>query len=132
MRDARENHLVPPNLQGEDDAAYHDKCGHLSNLGCELVQICGKRKIVIGQGNTPDELFGVNSINVDPNYSGFLSIAQKQLYEILLQLQNNSDCTATTVAHLAEAQGLKCPLACEQRLENLQRLGAISGLGGIE
>ena len=53
---------------------------------------------------------------------------QRQLFEILRGLALGSIYCVTTVQRLAEMLQLKSPLAIAARLDNLQSLGAISGV----
>ncbi|MGD1855407.1 MAG: hypothetical protein ACFB2W_14280 [Leptolyngbyaceae cyanobacterium] len=65
---------------------------------------------------------------VDENYPWNLSPGQQKAYELLLPLQQGSTYALTTIKKLAEAMELEVIRAAYKRLENLQSIGAISGL----
>ncbi|MBT9317688.1 hypothetical protein [Leptothoe spongobia] len=67
-------------------------------------------------------------IDVDENYPWNLSPGQQKAYELLLPLQQGSTYALTTIKKLARAMELEVIRAAYKRLENLQSLGAISGL----
>ena len=93
----------------------------------ELNDLASQDKIVIC-GEATGILEDCSYVYVDPEYQGDLSMAQRELYELLLTLQQASVYTITTVGKLAQELGLENPLACGQRFDNLQSLGVISGL----
>lgn len=68
-------------------------------------------------------------LTVDESYPWNLSPGQKKAYELLLPLQQGSTYAITTIRKLADAMELEIMHAAYKRLENLQSLGVISGLG---
>ena len=125
-----ENHLESFNLYLEHDD------GHEEGLySPEVVEALGRKKLVFcaEDSDSPPEtlreriLEDCSYIWVDVDYLGQLSPGQQRLYEILVAVHQGMVYSVTTIAKLAEAQGLKNPIACATRLENLQSLGAISG-----
>ncbi|MGD1909088.1 MAG: hypothetical protein ACFB0C_24295 [Leptolyngbyaceae cyanobacterium] len=117
----RINH--PENLE----VAYEYDSGYELLELDELDKLAGQRKIAIC-GESTGALDDCSYVYVDSDYEGDLSMAQRELYELLLTFQTASLYTVTTVGKLAQELGLKNPYACIQRFENLQSLGAISGL----
>lgn len=85
-------------------------------------------KVVLCGETSEGVLEDCSYICVDPHYSGELSPGQRQLYEILLNLQDSAVYSLTTIGKLAQMMNLKWAAACGKRLENLQSLGAIAGL----
>ena len=67
-------------------------------------------------------------LTVNENYPWNLSPGQQKTYELLLPLQQGSTYAITTIKKLAEAMELEVIRAACKRLENLQSIGAISGL----
>lgn len=119
---SRENHLDQLDLDYEHDAAYEDGL-----LEPAIADQIAQMKLVLCGDSSKGVLEDSSYLSVDPTYAGSLSIGQRQLYEILLTLQQASVYTVTTVGKLAQMMGLQTPMACGKRLENLQSLGAISG-----
>ena len=121
----RENHLDHLDLDYEYDAAYQD--GLITPAIADQI---AQMKLVLCGNSSKGALEDSSYLSVDPTYTGELSVGQRQLYEILLTLQEGSVYTVTTVGKLAQMMGLQTPMACGKRLENLQSLGAISGFNG--
>lgn len=90
-----------------------------------------KAHILIFNGNPENKVLGENCsyITVEPNYTGTLSLGQQKAYEVLLTLQESAIYSVTTIEKLAQSLGLEVVLAAGKRLEHLQTLKAISGLG---
>lgn len=114
------NHLENFALHLEHDEGYEED----DLISPEVIEAIGRKKIVIGGDRVLDDC---SYIWVDLDYMGQLSPGQQKLYEILVAVQKASLYFMTNVEKLAEAQGLKNPSACAERLCNLQSLGAISG-----
>ncbi|MGP1387859.1 MAG: hypothetical protein ACTS2F_30260 [Thainema sp.] len=121
----RENHLDHLDLDYEYDVAYQD--GLITPAIADQI---AQMKLVLCGNSSKGALEDSSYLSVDPTYTGELSVGQRQLYEILLTLQEGSVYTVTTVGKLAQMMGLQTPMACGKRLENLQSLGAISGFNG--
>ncbi|MDV3352063.1 hypothetical protein QGP82_25505 [Leptothoe sp. LEGE 181152] len=122
MTEPVENHLENLDLHLEhDNGLYDDLPGQE-----EAKQEVSNYKIIIN-GSSEGALDDCFYITVDPNYTLSLSMGQRSLYEILLSFQESAVYTITTIGKLAEAMGLKDPLAASKRLENLQTLKAIDG-----
>lgn len=119
----RHNHLENLDLHMEYDSAY----GEIPE-DTKLAEIVGQEKIVLCGETAVGVMENCSYILVDPHYDGELSLGQRELYEVLLALQNQAIYTITTIAKLTQGIGLTNPLACGKRLENLQSLGAIAGL----
>ncbi|MEL6229590.1 MAG: hypothetical protein AAFR24_06735 [Cyanobacteria bacterium J06627_3] len=68
-------------------------------------------------------------LTIDESYPWNLSPGQLKAYELLLSMQKGSTYSITTIKKLADAMGLEIMHAAYKRLENLQSLGVISGLG---
>ena len=117
-----ENNLENMELYLEHDSGYED-----FSWSAEELADAGSPKLVFNH-TKEGILEGCHYITVDANYCLNLSPGQQRLYEILVALQEGAVYSITTVGKLAEAMGLKNPLAAGKRLENLQSLGAISGL----
>lgn len=117
-----QNNLENLELYLEHDSGYEDL-----DLSAEELAFAGAPKLVFNHAKG-GLLEGCHYITVDANYCLNLSPGQQRLYEILVSLQEAAVYSITTVAKLAEAMGLENPLAAGKRLENLQSLGAISGL----
>lgn len=122
---SRENHLDQLDLDYEHDAAYED-----SLLEPAIADEIAQMKLVLCGDSSKGALEDSSYLSVDPTYTGSMSIGQRQLYEILLTLQQASIYTVTTIGKLAQMMSLQTPMACGKRLENLQSLGAISGFNG--
>lgn len=121
----RQNNLENLRLDLEVDSGYVVKEDLVEYLkGVDERASLGK---IVLCGEEPGALEGCFYLWVDPHYTGELSPGQRQLYEILLTLQQSSIYTLTTVGKLSEMMGLTWSLACEKRLENLQTVGAITG-----
>ena len=122
MTYSRHNNLENLSIPYEHDDAY----------GFELDQAVldevARMKLVLRDETSDGVLEDCSYLYVEPQYSGALSIGQRRLYEILLSLQEGTVYAVTTIGKLAQMMGLENPLACGKRLENLQSLGAISGL----
>ncbi|MGP1386575.1 MAG: hypothetical protein ACTS2F_23655 [Thainema sp.] len=121
----RENHLDQLDLDYEHDAAYED-----SAISSAIANDIAQMKLVLCGNSSKGPLEDCSYLSIDPTYAGALSIGQRQLYEILLTLQEASIYTVTTVGKLAQMMDLQVPMACGKRLENLQSLGAIAGFNG--
>ena len=117
-----ENNLENLQLYLEHDSGYEDL-----DWSAEELAEAGAPKLVFNH-TKEGVLEGCHYITVDSNYCLNLSPGQQRLYEILVSLQEGAVYSITTIGKLAEAMGLKNPLAAGKRLENLQSLGAISGL----
>lgn len=128
------NHLENLNLDLEHDDGHEEGL-----IDPEVIAATAREKLVFcaddgENGDSPADalservLEDCSYIWVDPNYTGQLSPGQQRTYEILLAIQQGMVYGFTTIGRLAEAQGLKNPLACLERLGNLQSLGAIAGL----
>lgn len=120
----RENDLSGFQLEDEHDAAYQGD----DLLDKEIIAEIGESKIVLHGSTEPGALEGASYLSVDAEYTGELSIGQRQLFEILRALDLGSIYCVTTVQRLADMLQLKSPLAVAARLDNLQSLGAISGV----
>lgn len=118
----RLNELDGLNLEGEYDAPYFD-----IGLDDEDLSEFAAAKIVIQGSSDAGVMEGCHYLSIDDTYEGELSPGQQELYDILLSFQKSAIYTITTVGKLAETLGLRFPMSVEQRLENLQSLGAISG-----
>lgn len=117
-------------LENLDLSLEHDD-GHDNGLiSPEVVEEVAREKLVFCTEESDRILEDCSYVWVDSDYIGQLSPGQQRLYEILLAIQQGTVYSVTTVGKLAEAQGLKNPLACSERLGNLQSLGAISGYRG--
>lgn len=123
MTYSRQNHLENLDIEYEHDDAYDD-------LGIDqtVLDDIARTKLILCGDTTTGVLEDCCYISVDAQYVEGLSPGQRRLYEILLALQEGSIYTITTIGRLAEMMGLEHPMACGKRLENLQSLGAISGL----
>ncbi|MDV3351705.1 hypothetical protein QGP82_23585 [Leptothoe sp. LEGE 181152] len=66
-------------------------------------------------------------IVVEPDYEGTLSSGQRELYEAMLYLQQNTVHSVVTVGQLMTKLNLKTPMPVLSRLDNLQTLNAIDG-----
>ena len=120
----RINHLESLQLHLEHDDGFD-----MSLTDPEIVEEIRAEKIVVCGDCGGDRVYeGLSYVWVDPDYQGQLSPGQQKLYELLVSVQSASVYTMTTIGKLAEAQGLNNPLACAERLGNLQALGAIHGL----
>ena len=127
------NHLENFALDLEHDDGHEE--GLISQ---EVIDSTAREKLVFctEDSDSPSEtlseriLEDCSYIWVDADYLGQLSPGQQRLYEILVAIQQGTVYSVTTVGRLAEAQGLKNPLSCSERLGNLQSLGAISGYRG--
>lgn len=117
-----ENHLESFNLYLEHDEGHEEGL-----IPSDVVEAVGRKKLVFCAADSERVLEDCSYIWVDTDYVGQLSPGQQRLYEILLAIHQGSLYCVTTIARLTEAQGLKNPLACDERLGNLQSLGAISG-----
>jgi hypothetical protein len=115
------NNLENLELYLEHDAGYEDL-----DFSPEELEEAGEPKLVFNH-TKKGVLEGCCYITVDVDYCLNLSPGQQRLYEILVALQEGAVYSVTTVGKLAEAMGLKNPLAAGKRLENLQSLKAISG-----
>ena len=120
----RENDLSGFRLEQEHDAAY-EADGLLDEA---VIAEIGEAKIVLHGSTEPGALEGASYLSVDTAYTGELSLGQRQLFEVLRGLELGSIYCVTTVQRLAEMLQLKSPLAIAARLDNLQSLGAISGV----
>jgi|GEM_PF-3366516 len=132
------NHLENFDLNLEHDDGHEDGL-----ISAEVIEATAREKLIFCADDSSDEtgrspgnpvqervLEDCSYIWVDPHYVGQLSPGQQRTYEILLAIQQASVYCVTTVGKLAEAQGLANPLACCERLANLQSLGAIAGYKG--
>ena len=119
-----ENHLENLELYLEHDSGYPEEPPP------EMVQAMQAIAAIKLAFNHTDEgvLEGFSYLTVDTNYCLNLSPGQQRLYEILVTLQEAAVYSVTTVGTVARAMGLENPIAAGKRLENLQLLGAISGL----
>lgn len=127
MKITRENNLENLQIYLEVDSGYVVKDEGLAEELKQFNESASREKIVLC-GEDAGALEDVFYLWVDPDYSGELSPGQRQLYEILLTLQQSSVYTLTTIGKLTEMMGLEWALATGKRLENLQSLGAINGL----
>lgn len=119
----RENNLLDGfNLAEEFDPVYNP------DPNPELEAIAKLEKLVVNGDSEARVLEDCSYVWVDEQYSGELSPGQRQTYELLLSLQRSSLYAVTSIGKLCEAQGLTTPWPCLARLDNLQSLGAISGL----
>jgi hypothetical protein len=123
MTYSRSNHLENLALDYEHDDVYADL-----DIDLAVVEEIARIKLVLCGDTTTGVLEDCSYLFVDPDYEGSLSPGQQRLYEVLLALQEASIYTITTLGKLAQSLGLEQPMACGKRLENLQSLGAISGL----
>ena len=119
------NHLENFALHLEHDEG-HDE-GLISQ---DVIDATAREKLIFCTEDSDRVLEDCSYLWVDPHYIGQLSPGQQRLYEILLSIQQGTVYSVTTVGRLAEAQDLKNPLSCCERLGNLQSLGAISGYRG--
>jgi len=123
------NHLENFDLNLEHDDGHEDGL-----ISAEVIEATAREKLVFcaDDSDQPSDrvLEDCSYIWVDPDYVGQLSPGQQRTWEILLAIQQGTVYAVTTVGKLAEAQGLKNPLSCCERLGNLQSLGAISGYRG--
>jgi len=117
------------NLDGLDLRLEYDKAHTIEDeLDAQISDNIGREKLVLC-GDEGDRTFeNVSYLWVDPEYKAELSPGQREAYELLLSIQQSTVYTITTIGKLAEAQGLKSPFPCLERLVNLQSLGAIHGL----
>ncbi len=97
-------------------------------LGCDfdINQHWANETISIG-GAGPDMVVR-HCLTVDTGYTGTLTPAQLQLWEVLVLVQVASVYAVLTVGRLAQACQTS-PLSIVARLENLTSLGAVSGWG---
>lgn len=116
-----QNNLENLQLYLEHDSGYAD-----IEFSAEELEEAGAPKLVFNH-TSQGILEGCHYITVDIDYALNLSPGEQRLYEILVSLQEGAVYSITTIGRLAEAMGLKNPLAAGKRLENLQSLGAISG-----
>lgn len=118
------NHLESFDLQLEHDDGYQEGL-----FSPETVDEIAALKIILcGDSEEGDRtMAGCSYLWVDPDYVGQLSPGQQRCWEILKAIQQSSIYTVTSVGKLAEGQELTNPLACYERLGNLQSLGAIAG-----
>ncbi|MBD2259906.1 hypothetical protein [Pseudanabaena sp. FACHB-2040] len=123
----RHNNLENLQTYLEVDSGYVVKDEGLAEHLKEVNESASLGKIVLSGGETEGALEDCYYLWVDPHYTGELSPGQRQLYEILLTLQQSSVYTLTTIGKLSEMMGLEWSLACGKRLENLQTVGAING-----
>jgi hypothetical protein len=109
-----ENVLENLDVEYEIDSAY----GGLEQ-DTALDEIVSREKIIlcgdISEGVLPDAHY----IYVDPEYRGTLSPGQRQLYELLLLMQESSVYTLTSIGKLAESMKCGWSLSVGKRLENL-------------
>lgn len=98
------------------------------DLGCDfdINEHWANETISIG-GAGPDVVIR-HCLTVDTNYTGTLTPAQLQLWEVLTMVQVASIYAVLTVGKLATACQTS-PLSIVARLENLSSLGAVSGWG---
>ena len=128
MKVNRQNILSNLQTELEVNAGYETDNPELTEHLKELDRLVSLEKIVLCGETADGAMENCSYIWVDPTYSGELSPGQRQAYEILLTLQQGTVYTLTTIGKLAEMMGLDWALACGKRLENLQSLGAITGL----
>ena len=97
-------------------------------LGCDfdVNEHWANETISIG-GTGPDVVIR-HSLTVDTGYTGTLTPAQRQLWELLSMVQTASVYSVLTVGKLATACQTT-PLSIVARLENLSSVGAVSGWG---
>jgi hypothetical protein len=97
-------------------------------LGCDfdINQYWANETISIG-GAGPDVVIR-HSLTVDTDYTGTLTPAQLQLWEVLTMVQTASVYAVLTVGKLAQCCQTT-PLSIVARLENLSSVGAVSGWG---
>lgn len=126
MTYTRDNHLENLDLDYEHDWAYRDY-----PVEQAMIDEIAQSKIVVNGSTETGVLEDSSYISVDPNYFGQMSVGQRRLYELLLALQETSIYAITSIGKLAKAMDLENPLACDKRLENLQLIGAISGMKTI-
>lgn len=122
MTYSRHNHLENLSLDYEHDDAFDD------DLDPAILDAVSRTKLVLCDETSSGVLEDCSYIYVDPQYPGALSVGQRRLYEILLSLQEGAVYVVTTIGKLSQMMRLENPLACGKRLENLQSIGAISGL----
>jgi hypothetical protein len=123
MTYSRFNHLDNMAIAHEHDEAYADLM-----IDQALLNDIARTKLILCGETQTGVLEGCSYLLVEPQYQGQLSPGQRRLYEILLAFQEGSVYTVTTIGKLAQMMGLKHPMACGKRLENLQTLEAIAGL----
>jgi hypothetical protein len=119
----RHNHLENLAIEYEHDDAYDGL-----EIDQEVLDDIARTKLILCGDTQTGVLEDCSYLAVDPEYQGQLSLGQRRLYEILLDFQEGSIYTVTTIGKLAQMMGLEHPMACGKRLENLQSLGAIAGL----
>ena len=110
-------------LEAEWDAAYEDQ-----QIDPEHLEECGLISLVICGSSCPGVMEGVSYLHIDSDYDQTMSEGQRDLYKLLYELQAGAVYSITSVNKLMGALDLKNPLSVIQRLENLQSIGAISGL----
>ena len=97
-------------------------------LGCDFDVNAHWANETISIGGAGPDVVIRHSLTVDTDYTGTLTPAQLQLWELLAMVQTASIYAVLTVGRLAQCCQTT-PLSIVARLENLSSLGAVSGWG---
>lgn len=110
-------------LDTEWDAAYQDH-----TIEQKFLDEWGRIPLVLCGSSEPGALEGASYLYIDGEYDQDMSEGQRALYKVLLELQSGATYCVTSINKLMQTLEQKTPMSIMQRLENLQSIGAISGL----
>lgn len=120
------NELENLELHLEHDSGYITNSAEAKRYLVEMNEMASLEKLILCSVAI-EGWDDFSYLYVEPDYSENLSPGQKELYGLLLSLQENSTYTLTTIERLTQRMSLTWSLATEKRLENLQAVGAVRG-----